>query len=151
MKKYHIKLTPEERQELSKIAGRQQVAAQKKLRAQILLAADESEAGPHKTDSVITSELPVSKRAIERLREWTCEVGPLEALKSRPTSRIYERRLDGAGEARLVQLACSQAPDGREKWTLQLLADELITLAVVDEISDETVRRTLKKTTSSHI
>jgi hypothetical protein len=72
-----------------------------------------------------------------------------EALKPRKRIRTYERKLDGAGEARLVALACSKAPEGREKWTLQLLADELIVLAVVDDISDETVRRTLKKTNLS--
>ena len=75
----------------------------------------------------------------------SCEVGSLEALNPKLRNRVYERKLDGAGEARLVQLACSQAPRDHEKWTLQLLADKLVTLVVVATISGETVRRTLKK------
>jgi transposase len=149
MKKYHVKLSANERTELTAVTLKQKVSAQKKLRAQILLACDEGESGPALTDKAIVARLPVSKRTIEHLRERTCEVGPIEALKPKPRNRIYERKLDGTGEARLVQLACSKAPEGHEKWTLQLLADELVTLAVVDEISDETVRRTLKKTSSS--
>jgi transposase len=149
MKKYHVKLSPDERTELTAITLKQKVNAQHKLRAQILLACDESSDGPAKTDKAIAASLPVSKRTIEHLRERTIEVGPIEALKPRTRVRTYERKLDGAGEARLIQLACSKAPDGRDKWTLQLLADELVTLAVVDEISDETVRRTLKKTNLS--
>ena len=149
MKKYHIKLTVSERSELTGITQKQKVNAQRKLRAQILLACDEREPGTALTDKAIAATLPVSLRTIEHLRERACEVGPLAALQPRARVRTYERKLDGAGEARLVQLACSQAPNGREKWTLQLLADELVTLAVVDEISDETVRRTLKKTNLS--
>jgi len=149
MKKYVIKLTEDERQELTAITNKQKVNAQKKLRAQILLACDESERGAGLTDKAIVAALPVSLRTVEHLRERAVEVGPIEALQPRTRQRTYERKLDGAGEARLVQLACSKAPNGREKWTLQLLADELVTLAVVDEISDETVRRTLKKTNLS--
>jgi hypothetical protein len=149
MKKYHVKLTVSERSELTVITQKQKVNAQSKLRAQILLACDEGEQGPAKKDKAIVATLPVSLRTIEHLREWATEVGPIEALKPRPRQRTYERKLDGAGEARLVALACSKAPEGRDKWTLQLLADELVTLAVVDEISDETVRRTLKKTNLS--
>ena len=149
MKKYHVKLSADERKELTAITQKQKVNAQKKLRTQILLACDESKEGLALTDKAIVACLPVSKRTIEHLRERACEVGPIEALKPKPRNRVYERKLDGAGEARLVALACSKAPDGREKWTLQLRADELVTLAVVDEISDETVRRTLKKTNLS--
>jgi hypothetical protein len=149
MKKYHVKLTPDERVQLTAVTQKQKVNAQHKLRAQILLACDESDQGPALTDIAIVAKLPVSKRTIEHLRERAVEAGPIEALKPRTRQRIYERKLDGAGEARLVALACSQAPEGRDKWTLQLLADELVTLAVVDEISDETVRRTLKKTNLS--
>lgn len=149
MKKYRVKLSVSERSELTAVTNKQKVNAQAKLRAQILLACDEGEQGPGLIDLAIVDKLPVSKRTIEHLRQRATEVGPLEALKPRKRNRTYERKLDGAGEARLVALACSKAPNGREKWTLQLLADELVTLAVVDEISDETVRRTLKKTNSS--
>ncbi len=151
MKKYHVHLTVSERSELTAVTQKQKVNAQAKLRAQILLACDESEQGPRLTDLAIVAKLPVSKRTIEHLRKRATEVGPIEALQSRPRERTYERKLDGAGEARLVALACSKAPNGRDKWTLQLLANELVTLAVVDEISDETVRRTLKKTNLSLI
>jgi hypothetical protein len=151
MKKYHVKLTVSERSELTAVTQKQKVNAQAKLRAQILLACDEGEQGPSLTDLAIVAKLPVSKRTIEHLRARAVEVGPIEALKPCKRIRTYERKLDGAGEARLVALACSKAPEGREKWTLQLLADELVTLAVVDEISDETVRRTLKKTNLSLI
>ena len=150
-KKYRIKLTTDERQELTSITLKQKVNAQKKLRAQILLACDEAEGGPAKTDAVIVAELPVSTRTVEHLRAWAVEVGAAAALSARPRNRVYERKLDGAGEARLVALACSTAPDGRANWTMQLLADELVTLAVVEDISDETVRRTLKKTSLSPI
>lgn len=149
MKKYRVRLSTDERTELTAITRKQKVTARAKLRAQILLACDESADGAAKTDKAIVASLPVSLRTIEHLRERAVEVGPIEALKPRARVRMYERKLDGAGEARLVQLACSQAPEGRGKWTLQLLADELVALAVVDEISDETVRRTLKKTSLS--
>lgn len=149
MKKYHVKLSAGERSELTALTRKQKVNAQAKLRAQILLACDESQPGPALTDLAIVAKLPVSKRTVEHLRERALDVGPIEALKPRSRVRTYERKLDGAGEARLVALACSQPPAGRDKWTLQLLADELVTLAVVDGISDETVRRTLKKTNLS--
>ena len=145
MKKYIIKLSPEERAELTALAGRQKVAAQKKLRAQILLACDQGDGGPAKTDLVITSELPVSKRTIEHVREWASEVGPIGALERRPTTRVYLRKLDGRGEARLITIAKEKPPTGHATWTMQLLADRLVELKVVDSISDDCVHRTLKK------
>jgi hypothetical protein len=149
MKKYIIKLSPEERAELQGIAGRQKVAAQKKLRAQILLACDQGEYGPAQTDLAITAELPVSRRTIEHLREWACEVGPLGALERRPTTRVYLRKLDGRGEARLITIAKEKPPKGHATWTMQLLADRLVELKIVDTISDDCVHRTLKKMNSS--
>lgn len=149
MKKHIIKLSSEERRDLSALTRKQRIDARKKLRAQVLLACDQGEDGPAQTDVVIASSLPITTRSIESLRAWAAEVGPIRALTPRPSNRVYERKLDGRGEARLVALACSKAPDGREHWSLQLLADELVTLAVVDGISSETVRRTLKKTSLS--
>lgn len=149
MKKHRIKLSVSERTELETIARQKNVAARKKLRAQILLSSDEGELGPAEIDTVIASRLPITVRSIESLRAWACEAGPIAALEPRPRTQTYERKLDGAGEARLVQIACSQAPVGHKQWTLQLLADELVSLDVVDTISYETVRRTLKKTNSS--
>lgn len=145
MKKYIIKLSPDERTELTDITLKQKVNAQRKLRAQILLACDQGDAGPAKTDLEITNELPVSKRTIEHLREWACEVGPVGALERRPNPRVYLRKLDGRAEARLIVIAKETPPEGRAAWTMQLLADRLVELKVVDSISDDCVHRTLKK------
>jgi hypothetical protein len=88
-------------------------------------------------------------RTVERVRERFVEHGLEDALTRRQRTRSRQRRLDGEGEARLVVLACSKAPDGRKRWTLQLLADKLVELEVVDHIVPETVRQTLKKTKPS--
>jgi hypothetical protein len=149
MKKYCIHLSPEERTELSHIASKQKVNAQHKLRAQIFLRADQGPDGPAEIDAAIASALPVTTRTIENLREWVCEVGPIAALERRPTTRVYERRLDGHGEARLIALALSSPPTGRATWTLQLLADSLVELGIVDSVANNTVSRTLKKMNSN--
>jgi transposase len=146
MKKYHIKLSASERSELAAIAKKQKVNAQKKLRAQVLLACDEGEGGPSKTDLTITKELPVSLRTVEHLRERACEDGPIAALLPRPSSRVYLRKLDGRAEARLITIAKEAPPVGRATWTMQLLADRLVELKIVESIDDNTVHRTLKKT-----
>lgn len=149
MKKYIIKLSAAERTELTTIAHKHKVAAQKQLRARVLLACDQAEGGPAKTDRVIAQELPIGVRAIEHLRAWAVEVGPIGALERRPTSRVYLRKLDGRAEARLITLAKETPPEGRATWTMQLLADRLVELKIVERISDDTVHRTLKKTSSS--
>lgn len=149
MKKYHIKLSLDERSELTAITQKQKVNAQAKLRAQILLACDESEHGPAQTDLSITEQFPVSLRTIEHLREWACEVGPISALERRPNPRVYLRKLDGRAEARLIAIAKEDPPEGRASWTMQLLADRLVQLKIVDSIDDNTVQRTLKKTNLS--
>lgn len=146
MKKYHIKLSRDERKELTALIQKHKVNAQRKLRAQILLACDESDQGPAQTDKAITASLPVSLRTIEHLREWACEVGPLGALERRPNPRVYLRKLDGRAEARLITIAKEDPPRGRAAWTMQLLADRLVELKIVDSIDDNTVHRTLKKT-----
>lgn len=146
MKKYHIKLTSDEREQLTALTAKHKVNAQAKLRAQILLACDESEHGPAQTDKTITSTLPVSLRTIEHLRQWACEVGPVGALERRPNPRVYLRKLDGRAEARLITIAQSTPPKGRANWTMQLLADRLVELKIVESIDDNTVHRTLKKT-----
>lgn len=146
MKKYRIKLSPDERQELEHITRKHKVNAQRKLRAQILLACDESEAGPALTDAAVVASLPVSIRTVEHLREWATEVGPIGALERHPNPRVYLRKLDGRAEARLITIAKEDPPTGRATWTMQLLADRLVELKIVDSISDDTVHRTLKKT-----
>jgi hypothetical protein len=145
MKKYIIKLSPEERTALTAIANKQRVDAQAKLRARVFLATDTSDDGPAKTDQVIAAEVGLTVQTIEKLRAWAMEVGPLAALKRRPSTRVFTRKLDGRGEAKLIVLAKQQPPVGHNHWTLQLLADKLVELKVVDCIDDNTVDRTLKK------
>ena len=146
-KKYIIRLSADERRMLSKLARSGKAAARKITRARILLKADVGGGGPGWTDERIAEALDVGVRMIENVRRRCVEEGPEEAAFGRAwPDRPAQRKLDGAGEARLVAIACSQPPTGRLRWTLQLLADELVVLQVSDSISDETVRRTLKKT-----
>src|SRR2546421_582929 len=86
---------------------------------------------------------------VERVRKQFVEDGIEATLQPAPRKRVYERRLDGKGEAHLVALACGSPPEGRSRWTLRLLADRMVALEYVEELSYETVRRTLKKTSSS--
>lgn len=119
-----------------------QESARKLTRARVLLKADEDW-----TDAAISDALDVGTATVERVRKRFVEWGGIQAIERRKPRRRYERKLDGEGEARLVALACSAPPEGRERWTLQLLADELVALEAVDieSISYETVRRVLKK------
>ncbi len=146
-KKYIIRLSADERRMLSKLARSGKAAARKITGARVLLKADAGEGGPGWTDERIAEALDVGVRMIENVRRRCVEEGPEEAAFGRAwPDRPAQRKLDGAGEARLVAIACSQPPTGRSRWTMQLLADELVVLQVTDSISDETVRRTLKKT-----
>lgn len=142
-KRYIVDLTADERTDLLALVGKGMAPARKLTRARILLLADEG-----KIDEEIAGALHVHRVTVERTRRRFVEGGAECALNEqrRPGGRP---KLDGRQEAMLVALACSQAPEGRSRWTLQLLADRLVDLAVVDTISDETVRRTLKKTRSS--
>lgn len=149
MKKYRVTLTPEERAALEHMTRCGQGAARKLTHARILLLADEAEGGPAWGDGWIVEALGVSKNTVCRLRERFVEEGLDAALVRRPTSRTYARKLDGAGEAHLVALACSKPPAGRKRWTLSLLADRVVALGHAESLSYETVRRTLKKTSSS--
>jgi hypothetical protein len=146
-KKYIMRLNVDERQMLSKLARSGKAAARKITRARILLKADAGEGGPGWTDERIAEALEVGVRMIENVRRRCVAEGPQAAACGRAwPDRPAQRKLDGAGEARLVAVACSEPPTGRARWTMQLLADELVVLQVTDSISDETVRRTLKKT-----
>lgn len=116
------------------------------MHARILLKADSGEWGEGWTDEKTAQALNVSVATVEQVRQRLVEGGVEAALSRKKHSRTRSRKLDGDGEARLVTLACSEAPDGRSRWTLQLLADRMVELAYVDSLSDETVRRTLKKT-----
>jgi transposase len=150
MKKYRVTLTAEERQQLHSLIAAEKAAAKKLAHARILLKADASPGGPAWTDERIAEAVEVDRTTVERVRQRFVEQGLEAALVRKPQDRpSRERKLDGAGEARLVALACSDPPAGRSAWTLQLLADKLVELQVVDSISDETVRQVLKKTNSS--
>jgi hypothetical protein len=144
-KKYIVKLTPKERVELQGYTRGHKVAAQKKQRACILLMTDQGDEGENKPDAEIVRLVGVSLSTVERVREYACEVGAVESLTSRRPNRVYERKLDGVAEARLVKIGCSEPPEGAARWSIRLLKDELIRLKVVDSIGDETVRTTLKK------
>lgn len=150
MKKYRVTLTAEERQQLHQLIAADKAAARKLAHARILLKADAAPGGPAWPDDRIAQAIEVNRTTVERVRQRFVEQGLEAALVRKPQDRpSRERKLDGAAEARLVALACSDPPAGRSAWTLQLLADKLVELQIVDSISDETVRQMLKKTNSS--
>lgn len=152
MKKYKVTLTAEERQSLQDLIAKGKAAASKLTHARILLKADASDDGLHWPDWRIADALQVHVATIERVRQRFVELG-FEAALERKKRETPPRpiKMDGRAEARLIALACSQPPEGRAVWTMQLLADKLVELEVVESISDETVRKTLKKTKFSRI
>jgi hypothetical protein len=147
-KKYIVRLTEEERRELRAMVKKGRVAAYKIRHANILLKADAD--GPNWTDTRIAEAFGCHPRTVENVRR-RCVLEGLEAaiVRKRQKKLSRERKLDGEGEARLFTIACSEAPEGRDRWTLELLAGELVRLRVVESICNQTVRRTLKKTRSS--
>jgi transposase len=150
MKKYKVTLTAEERQQLSALIATGKAAARKLAHARILLHADAAPGGPAWTDERIAEAVAVGRATVERVRQRFVEQGLEAALVRQQQDRpSRERTLDGRAEARLIALACSAPPGGRTEWTMQLLADRLVELAVVGTVSSETVRRCLKKTRSS--
>jgi transposase len=142
-KKYLVTLTAEDRERLNALLHRGTVGARTSARARILLHAAEGA-----TDEVIASAVWVGAATVERTRQKFVEGGLDWALRERPRPG-GRRKLDGKQEAFLVATACSTPPDGRPRWTMQLLADRLVEVQLVDTISDETVRRTLQKTRRS--
>jgi hypothetical protein len=145
-KKYRVTLTIEERAALELRVRSGKGAARLLNHARILLKADEGDGGPGLADAEVADACETGLATVARVRQRFVEQGLDAALVPKPTARVYERRLDGAGEARLVKLACSAPPDGRNRWTLQLLADRMVALGHVEAMSYETVRRALKKT-----
>jgi transposase len=151
VKKYIVRLTPEEQAQLSQMIRRGKAAARTLLHARILLKADSDPTTPAWSDEAISQMLEVHATTVARVRQRFVEEGLEAALRPRPTKRQYVRKLDGAAEARLLALACGPAPTGQAQWTLRLLADKLVELQHVPSISHETIRRTLKKTSCSRI
>ena len=146
---YRVHLTEEQRAELRGLVGAGVAPARMLTRARILLKANHGEGGPGWSDAAVAGALDVNPSTVLRVRRQFATDGLAPTLERKRPDRVYERRLDGAAEARLVALACSAPPDDQERWTLRLLADELVRLEVVEAVSHETVRQTLKKTTSS--
>ena len=148
-KKYIVTLTDEERQMVQEMLSRGKGAARKLAHARILLKADAPPGGPGWKDEAIAEALEVGRATVERIRKAFVEDGLNAALERHKSRRQYRRKLDGDGEAHLVALACQKPPEGRSRWTLKLLADRMVQLEYVDQISYQTVRRTLKKTKSN--
>jgi transposase len=142
-KRYRVTLTGEERDELDRMISRGKADARKLAHARVLLLADASEAGPGWSDAAISEAVRISVRTIERVRQRFVEDGLSAALLRKPSPRRYARKLDGAQEARLIALACSDPPAGKKRWTLRLLAEQMVALEIVSDLSHETVRQVL--------
>jgi transposase len=150
MKKYLVTLTTDERDQLTAMIAAGKAAAQKLAHARILLKADQADGGPAWTDDRIADAVEVSTATVERVRQRFVEQGVEAALTRKKQDKpSRERVLDGAAEAKLIVLACSPPPDERARWTLRMLADKLVQLEVVGTVCAETVRRVLKKMSSS--
>ena len=148
-KKYVVTLTEVERQMLQEMLSRGKAAARKLTHARVLLKADTSDGRPAWSDDAIAQGLEVGRATVERIRREFVEEGLQAALERRKSRREYQRALDGDGEAHLVAMACSRAPEGRSRWTLRLLAERMVQLEYVDQVSKDTVWRVLKKTSLS--
>jgi transposase len=144
-KKYIVRLSDEERQQLSEIIKKGKSAAHKIRHANMLLKADED--GPSWTDEIIAKAFSVHVTTVKNVRERLVETGLEAALDRRKQDHpSRQTKLDGATEARLIALRCGEAPEGYARWTLRLLADHAVQMNIVDAISYETIRQVLKKT-----
>jgi transposase len=148
-KQHIIRLSPAERTELRALLAAGTTPARIQTHARILLKGDAGAAGPRWSDVRIAEAVEVSARTVARVRARFAHEGMAAALGRKRPDRVYRRKLDSAQEARLVAIACTEPPPGQARWSLRLLANRLVDLAVVDGISPETVRATLKKTPSS--
>ena len=145
-KRYGVNLSIEQRSRLLEWIGRGERPAGEQRRARVLLKADEGPEGPAWPDERIAEAFELSAGGVAGIRRRFCQRGLEGTVRRKAPDREYERKLDGEKEAELIRLACSEAPDGRSAWSLRLLADEMVELGIVDTLSHETVRRTLKKT-----
>jgi transposase len=150
-KKYVVELTEQEREYLHKLISAGTAPARKLNRARILLKVD---VGKHAEaealiDRQIAQMLETSTATVQRARERFYEGGLQAALERSKPDRVYKRSLEGRAEARLIALACSEPPRGHDRWSFRLLADKAVELGIVEEVSHETVRKTLKKTNLS--
>lgn len=144
-KKYIARLTGEEREGLKALVSKGRASARKIGHARVLLQVDAD--GPNWTDQEVAEAFGIRANTVREIRQRFVEQGLDAALERKKRDEPPTRRkLDGVGEARLIALACGEPPEGRARWTLRLLAGQMVELAIVDGISHETVRRTLKKT-----
>jgi len=145
-KQYVVRLPEAERAWLLTLIGRGAAPARAQTHARILLKANRGEAGPEWTDGAISAALEVDPTTVARVRKLYVTEGVAAALYRKAPDRVYRRKLAGEQEARLVAVTCSEPPTGHKRWSLRLLADKLVELEVVEAISYETVRQTLKQT-----
>jgi hypothetical protein len=150
VKKYLVTLTADEREQLTALITAGKAAAKKLAHARILLKADSADGGPAWADEEIAEAVEISTDTVARVRQRFVGHGLEAALvRKKQDKPSRERVLDGAAEAKLIAVACSEPPDERKAWTLKMLADKLVELEVVESVSTETVRRVMKKTRSS--
>ena len=145
-RKYRVQLSTEERQELKALVSRGRAAAYRQTHARILLLSDEFQGDGAMKDEEIARSLQIGSATVERVRRRCVEERVEAALGRREQLRRRPKKLDGSGEAHLIALACGEPPEGRASWTLKLLANRLVECEIVESISPETVRQTLKKT-----
>lgn len=143
--KYFVKLTSEERSNLEKLVSSGEAPARKLRRARILLKSDCSEGGPKWTCEAICDAFDVNPLTVTKVRKAFSEGGLEQALNRKQPDRTYEHRLDGHAEAHLVAMVCGEVPDGFDRWTLRLLQERFVKLQIVESVSHETIRTTLKK------
>lgn len=146
MVKYKVILTEEERDQLTAIISKGSHTAQQYRKAYILLNCDEGEHNQKVINKEVSGVLKVSMRMIDRVKQRFVEDGFDPYLARKPVMKTKTKKIDGEVEAHLIALSCGKAPDGFSKWSLRLLADKMVELKYVDNISYETVRKTLKKT-----
>jgi len=152
VKKYVVRLSAEEREQLDQLIRKGKSSAQRLMKARILLKADVGEGGEGWSDSRIIEALGTSVSMVYRVRKQLVEEG-FEAVLSRKqrATPAVPKIFDGEKEAKLIALACSEPPRGRVRWTLRLLEEKVVELKIVDKASDNTIRRVLKKTSSNPI
>ena len=143
--KYFVKLTSEDRSHLEKLVSSGEAPARKLRRARILLKSDCSEGGPNWTYEAIYEAFDVNAVTVTNIRKAFSEGGLEQALNRKQPEREYEHRLDGHAEAHLVAMVCGEVPNGYDRWTLRLLQERFVKLQIVESVSHETIRATLKK------
>ena len=151
-KKYIVKLSQEEREQLEKASRSNRRSMREKIRARILLLADTgccAQDGAALKDSEIAQQLRCAPLTVSQVRKKAVERGAVAAIEHKEQEKRKARKLDGEQEAKLIAVTCSAPPDGQKRWSLRLLRDRLIEMEVVEEIGTETIRTTLKKTNSN--